>query len=442
MSDHARSSSPPVQAQLDRLRTLSPGADILGLERITALLARLGDPHLRLPPAFHIAGTNGKGSTCAFLRAALEAAGHRVHVYTSPHLCRFNERIRLAGALIEDNTLAALLEEVLDAAGSGAGDIGASFFEVTTAAAFLAFARAPADACIIEVGLGGRLDATNVIPAPAVCGIAALGVDHQSFLGDTLLQIAAEKAGIAKPGVPLVTMDYSPPVAARIAKVATAASAKLVTRGEGWQSGAGDGAVRYTDSHGTLAAPLPRLAGAHQANNYALAIAMLRHQHAIHIPLDAIRAAAADATWPARMQRLGPGPLTARYDPAGGVWVDGAHNPSAAEPIAAAWRTISRGRPAALVIGMLVNKDAETVLAILAPVVDHILTVPIEGHDHHDPSALAAIARAHEIVADVAPTLADALNMLASESRAHAVPIAGSLYLAGEALAANDKVPT
>ena len=203
MPDHAVSSSPAVQAQLDRLTALSPGADILGLERITALLRRLGDPHLSLPPVFHVAGTNGKGSTCAFLRAAIEAAGHSVHVYSSPHLVRFNERIRLAGSLVEDETLAALLAEVLD----HADDLHASFFEVTTAAAFLAFARTPAAATIVEVGLGGRLDATNVIPNPVVTGIAALGIDHQAFLGDTLLAIAGEKAGIAKPGVPLVTMD-------------------------------------------------------------------------------------------------------------------------------------------------------------------------------------------------------------------------------------------
>jgi len=442
MPDHASSSSPAVQSQLDRLWKLSPGVDILGLERITALLAHLGDPHLRLPPVFHVAGTNGKGSTCAFLRAALEAAGHCVHVYTSPHLCRFNERFRLTGALIRDDALAELLEEVLDAADSVAEGMGASFFEVTTAAAFLAFARAPADVCVIEVGLGGRLDATNVIPAPAVCGIAALGVDHQSFLGDTLLQIAAEKAGIAKSGVPLVTMDYPRPIAARIAEIAAAAFATPVARGDAWRSEEADGTIRYSDAQGSLAAPLPRMVGAHQADNYALAIAMLRHQRALEIPLEAIRAAAARATWPARMQRLGPGPLTARHDPAGGLWVDGAHNPSAAEPVAAAWREIARGRPSALVIGMLANKDAEAVLAILTQVIERVVAVPIEGHDHHDLAELATIVQAHKIIADAAPTLADALDLLAAEGRADAVLMAGSLYLAGEALAANNEMPT
>src|SRR6476619_8120335 len=206
MPDHARSDDAAVQAQLDRFAQLSPGRDILGLERITALLALLGNPHHRLPPVFHVAGTNGKGSTCAFLRATLEAAGKTVHVYTSPHLVRFNERIRLAGQLIEDSALSPLLAEVLDAA--DAHDIGPSFFEATTAAAFFAFSRTPADACVIEVGLGGRLDATNVIADPAATGIAQLGIDHQAFLGDTILQIAREKAGIAKPGRPLVVLDY------------------------------------------------------------------------------------------------------------------------------------------------------------------------------------------------------------------------------------------
>ena len=231
MPDYARSTDPAVQAQLDRLFAQGPGVDTLGLERVAALSARLGDPHLSLPPVFHVAGTNGKGSTCAFLRAALEAAGHAVHVYSSPHLVRFNERIRVAGRLIEDDALTALLAEVLDA-GDG---IGASFFEVTTVAAFLAFARMPAAATIVEVGLGGRLDATNVVQ-PVVTGIAALGMDHEALLGSTLLAIAGEKAGIAKPGVPLVTMDYPAAVRARILAVAGAAGAPVLARRAAWTS--------------------------------------------------------------------------------------------------------------------------------------------------------------------------------------------------------------
>src|ERR1700761_984943 len=221
MADHARSEDPEVQRQLDRLAALSPGRDILGLERIRLLLERLGNPEQALPPVFHVAGTNGKGSTCAFLRAALEAAGHKVHVYTSPHLVRFNERIRLAGRLIDDQALAAYLGRVLDISEG----IEPSFFEVTTAAAFLAFAEVRADACVIEVGLGGRLDATNVLAAPVVAGICQLGMDHQAFLGDRPEQIAAEKAGIAKAGINLVTQRYPPKMADAVAEIAERAGA-------------------------------------------------------------------------------------------------------------------------------------------------------------------------------------------------------------------------
>src|SRR5436190_4743121 len=215
MADFARSTDPQVQAQLDRLSKLSPAGDRLGLERINELLDRLGRPQDGLPPVFHVAGTNGKGSTVAFLRATLEAEGYKVHAFTSPHLVRFNERVRVAGKLIEDDSLAQLLTEVIDA-GTG---IQPSFFEVATAAAFLAFARAPADACILEVGLGGRLDATNIIERPLVTGISDLGFDHQQFLGRTISDVAGEKAGIAKAGVPLVTQLYPRAVAGRISDV-------------------------------------------------------------------------------------------------------------------------------------------------------------------------------------------------------------------------------
>jgi dihydrofolate synthase/folylpolyglutamate synthase len=432
MTDHATSTDSAVQAQLDRLWALSPGADILGLGRITRLLARLGDPHLRLPPVFHVAGTNGKGSTCAFLRAALEAAGHAVHVYSSPHLVRFNERIRLAGRLIDDAALAGLLAEVLDQADG----IGASFFEVTTAAAFLAFARVPAAATIVEVGLGGRLDATNVVQ-PLVTGIAALGIDHQAFLGDTLDQIAGEKAGIAKPGIPLVTMDYPPAIAARIAAVADTAAAPLFARGTDWSSQTTAQGVRYDQPGHILNAPLPTLGGQFQAENYALAIAMLRHQHALSVPDSAIREAATRATWPARLQRLRPGPLVDRL--AGRrVFLDGAHNVSAA-------RQVARSLPArdmALVLGMLANKDAEGVLAALVAggAITCVIGVPVPGHASHPPEALAAIAHANGIAAAAADSLTIALDALADQ-RHEDVLIAGSLYLAGLALDANDEAP-
>ena len=285
--DFARSDHPGVQCQLERLERLAPSGDVLGLERIAALLARLGHPERRLPPVLHVAGTNGKGSTCAFLRAAIEAAGLKAHVYTSPHLVRFNERIRIAGKLIEDDALAMLLEEVLDV-GEG---VAASFFEVTTAAAFLAFSRVPADACVVEVGLGGRLDATNIIEKPVVTGIASLGLDHQGFLGTRIEGIAAEKAGIAKPKVPLVTQLYPASMANRVGEVAAERGASWLPRGGVWDATVYQGQLHYRDGHGKLDLPLPRLPGAHQAMNAALAVAMLRHQNAVPVPDSALRAA-------------------------------------------------------------------------------------------------------------------------------------------------------
>ncbi|MGK6324166.1 bifunctional folylpolyglutamate synthase/dihydrofolate synthase [Sphingomonas sp. DT-51] len=441
MADHAVSADQRVQAQLDRLWALSPGADVLGLERITRLLARLGDPQRDLPPVFHVAGTNGKGSTCAYLRAALEAAGHRVHAYTSPHLVRFNERIRLAGRLIGDEALAPLLAEVLDVA----GDLGASFFEVTTAAAFLAFARTPADACVIEVGLGGRLDATNVLPAPVACGIAALGIDHQAFLGDTLAQIAAEKAGIAKPGVPLVTMRYPAAVAAVVAQAAAAAKAPLHADGAAWHHRVGADAVEVEDARGRVTLPLPGLPGAHQAGNLALAAAMLRVQEAVPVDAAALATAARGARWPARLQRLAPGPLTARVG-ARAVWLDGGHNESAGLALGAAIDRIADvmdERPLAVILGMLANKDARGLLAPIAARVGLLVALPVSGHAHHDPADLAALARALGIpAATTAATLDDALDRVAAATAPPgALLILGSLYLAGEVLSANDELP-
>ena len=446
MPDHATSTHPAVQAQLDRLWSLSPGADVLGLERITRLLARLGDPHHRLPPVFHVAGTNGKGSTCAFLRAMLEAAGHCVHVYTSPHLVRFNERIRLSGTLIDDDALATLLAEVLDIA----GDIGASFFEVTTAAAFLAFSRVPADACVIEVGLGGRLDATNVLPAPVACGIAALGIDHEAFLlveepgtpAAPLDRIAFEKAGIAKPGVPLVVQAYPASVLATIAQVADRRGAPLLARDEAWAISAASSRLRYTDAEGSLGLPLPTLPGVHQTANAGLAVAMLRHQQAIAVPDRALVDGITRATWPARLQRLSPGPLAALLSPDVALWLDGGHNPSAGEAIAEALPRIASGR-LAVILGMLANKDAAGFLAPFAAAIDTLIAVPVEGHAHHAPRSLAGLAASVGVArAREAPSVEAALIELSrTDEPPSAVLIAGSLYLAGEVLRANDEPP-
>lgn len=439
MSDSARSSDPAVQRQLDRLTMLSPGRDVLGLERIAALLDRLGNPQHQLPPVFHVAGTNGKGSTCAFLRAAIEAAGLRVHVYSSPHLVRFNERIRIAGKLIEDAALAPLLAEVLDCS----EDIHPSFFEATTAAAFLAFTRNAADACVIEVGLGGRLDATNIIPRPAICGVAQLGIDHQAFLGETAVEIAGEKAGIAKPGVPLVTMDYAAPIAGRIAEVAAAQGAPVLARRDAWDSAIYRGRLHYRDAQGKLDAELPRLAGAHQAMNAALAFAMLRHQSAIAIPEAAYHAATRWAEWPARIQRLESGPLLDLLPEGATLWLDGGHNPAAGKSIAAHFREASQGQ-LHLVLGMLANKDPAGLLSPFKDLVERLHAVPVPDHDAHPAEALVAIAETLGIPATIAADPAAALRSIAAAADPSAPPrvlILGSLYLAGAVLEANGQPP-
>ena len=404
MADFARSADPAVQAELDRLEKLSPGRDVLGLERITALLGALGNPERALPPAFHVAGTNGKGSTCAFLRAALEAAGHRVHVFTSPHLVRFNERIRLAGRLIDDALLAQVLREVREASGA----IGPSFFEATTAAAFLAFSRIPADSCVVEVGLGGRLDATNVI-TPIVAGIASIGRDHEQFLGAELAGIAAEKAGIAKPNVPLVALAQQPAAQQAVARVAAEAGAPLLLEGRDW------------NIDPSLA---PVLSGAHQLRNANLAAAMLAAQDRLAVNREQLREGLATANWPARFQRLADGPLTNGV----ATRLDGAHNPEAAQALAA---LLVAGGPMHIVLGILANKDAGAIVAALAPNALSLTFVPVPDHEHHDPAALA-----QQYGGRAAPTLEDALAPLPAPRL-----IVGSLYLAGEALALNGEAP-
>ena len=430
MADFARSDDPAVQEQLDRLAKLSPGGDQLGLDRITRLLERVGRPQDGLPPVFHVAGTNGKGSTCAFLRAALEAAGKTVHVFTSPHLVRFNERIRIAGQLIEDADLAGLLTEVLDAG----ADIEASFFEVTTAVAMLAFARAPAHACIIEVGLGGRLDATNIIERPLVTGIASLGLDHQQFLGNRLPGIAAEKAGIAKRNVPLVTQLYPPAIASRIGVIAAGVEAVWLPRGGPWDALVERKHLRYRDHKGELELPLPRLRGRHQALNAGLAVAMLRHQQRIPLPATAFSAAMGWADWPARLQCLLDGPLAHGRE----IWIDGGHNPSATR-LVAGWAKRQFGkRPLHLIFASLTSKDARGVLQPFGGIAAHVHTLPIANHDCRSPEELAALAREVGFEASPYASLGDAVAAVPADAP---VLVFGSLYLAGEALKLNRQVP-
>ncbi len=435
--ERARSDNPVLDALLGAAYALHPTEIELTLDRLERLLARLGNPQDKLPPVFHVAGTNGKGSTVAFLRACLEASGKRVHVYTSPHLIRFNERIRIAGQVIDDEALSDLLRELLS---RNAGQ-PITFFEITTALAFLAFSRTPADACIIEVGLGGRMDATNLIRQPLVTGIAQLGLDHQQWLGNTILQIAAEKAGIAKPGVPMVISRYPKTVTTRIAEVAGVTKARLIVRGDDWDAAVYEGALHYRDTAGRIELPLPRLVGAHQIDNAGLAIAMLRAQSVLPVPDAALRAGMGWAEWPARLQRLDTGPLTALLPAGSELWIDGGHNPAAARAIAENFRgAVLQDRPFHLVLGMLAAKDAAGFLKAFAPHATGVHAVPIPGHAHHAPEALVQLAHESTLPAIARESLQEALAAIgraADRERPPVVLVAGSLYLAGKALADN-----
>jgi dihydrofolate synthase/folylpolyglutamate synthase len=424
-TDFARSDDP----LLDRLLQAAGAQRIKGvdlsLDRIERLLTRMASPHKRLPPVLHVAGTNGKGSTCAFLRAGLEAAGHRVHVFTSPHLVRVNERIRLAGTLVSDAEFAEALADVLRV---NAGQ-PLSFFEAITAAAFLLFAATPADAVVLEVGLGGRLDATNMVPEPLVCGITELSMDHVAILGPTIRHIAAEKAGIAKPGVPLLTQRYPAPVAARIAEVAALKGARLMPRGEAWNAAVHEGKLHVrVGEEDALSLQLPKLPGAHQADNAALAVAMLSVQRALAVPASALRSALLWAQWPARLQRITDGPLFGLLPEGSDLIVDGGHNPSAGKAIAGWAAEQGEGLPLVIIVGMLETKDWEAFVKGLPPSARRI-GVPVPGHRHWPPEMLAP---------ETAADLQEAFARVKTPAR---VLVAGSLHLAGEFLRLNGPLP-
>jgi len=431
MKDFAASDNPAVQAQLDRLAQLSLPQGRLGLEVVHELLARLGNPQDKLPPVFHVAGTNGKGSTCAYLRSMLETQGLIVHSAIKPHLVQYNERIRIAGSLVSDEHLAELLEQVLELG----EELGPSFFEVTTAATFLAFATHPADACIIEVGLGGRLDATNVLKSPASCGIATLGIDHEGFLlvpeegapTEPMVRIAFEKAGIARSGAPLVTQNYAPEVEAEIARIAAAAGAPHFMRGRDWFAEVTETSIEYRDQWGTLSLPLPTLPGKHQGDNAALAVAMIRHQQAVTVSPEAMAKGIRTARWPARLQLLGNGPLTALV-PGRQVWLDGGHNADAGLAIGRHFT----GQKLHLIIGMLSNRYPQTIIDPLEGRLVTTTAVPIQGSDSHGADSYTGKAQ-------WAPDVATALQNLPDDGLP--VLIAGSLYLAGKVLAENDEIP-
>lgn len=378
-----------------------PGID-LSLDRVVQLLAALDDPHTKLPPTIHVAGTNGKGSTIAFMRAMLEAQGKRVHVYTSPHLVHFNERIMLAGEIIADDALLALLQEVQAAA----KNIPVTFFEATTAAAFLAFSRTPSDYLLLEVGMGGRLDATNLV-TPIASVITPVAIDHQEFLGPDLVTIASEKAGIIKPSVPVLTGSQVPAVLKVIEEAAVRLGSKLV----------------IVDAPSSIAISLT---GEHQRSNAALAVATL--QTITKISDAAIAKGLASAYWPARLQKLVRGPLTEVAT----AWLDGGHNAHAAAAIAAWART--QPKPLWMICGLMARKDAASFFAPLAGAVDCIITIPITGSDDaQDAAMLAQVAQQAGLHAAPVADLKAAIAAL-KRGKPATVLAAGSLYLAGELL--------
>ncbi|WP_312736482.1 folylpolyglutamate synthase/dihydrofolate synthase family protein [Brevundimonas sp.] len=418
----------PISA---RLRARHPQRIDLSLDRMRALCAALGDPQHRLPPVVHVAGTNGKGSTVAMIRAIAEAAGLRVHAYTSPHLVRFNERIRLAGKLIEDQALNAILDRIEAVSGE------ATVFESTTAAAFLAMSETPADLAIIEVGLGGVLDATNVIERPLLSVIAPVDYDHAEFLGTDLAGIATEKAGVLKPGAPGVIARQQEDAMAAIERAAQAVRAPLAVMGVDFDAWAERGGLAFQDQERFLDLPAPGLAGAHQIDNAGVAIAAALE---LDLPEAAIAEGLKSVRWPARLQRISSGPYgeAARAAEAE-LWLDGGHNPHAAKALAAflAERQARAPRPLALICGMLANKDAGGFFAALKDSHATIFTVGFDGAAA-DPAALAAVARGHGLAATPAGSVDEALR-LALRLGAGRVAICGSLYLAGEVLGASEE---
>jgi dihydrofolate synthase / folylpolyglutamate synthase len=431
--------NPTSDRVLTRLMRLHPKKIDLTLGRIERLLAALGNPQDKLPPVIHVAGTNGKGSTVATMRACLEGTGYRAHVYTSPHLVRFHERIRLAGELIDEDALLAVLDEC-ERVNDGAP---ITFFEITTAAAFLAFARTPADIVLLETGLGGRLDATNLIRRPAATAITPISLDHQAFLGDTIAAIAGEKAGILKPGAPAVIGPQPDAAAAVIDARAAAIGAPPYRWHREWRCEAGGRGMRYEGVRWRLDLPTPSLPGAHQIANAGVALACLEQLDGFSLTADAIAAGLRRIDWPARLQRLTRGPLTEILPPGSELWLDGGHNPGAGQVLAdaaAAWRD----RPLHLIVGMLNTKDAGGFLAPLAPHAQALYALTIPGEENALPAArIAETARALEIAAEEAESAEAALRSIVGRARnidnhrPTRVLISGSLHLAGIVLAEN-----
>ena len=435
-----------VDAVVARLTALHPKRIDLSLDRLLRLLSALDHPEKKLPPVIHVAGTNGKGSTVAFLRAILEAAGKRVHAYTSPHLVRFNERFRIGGAgggeLVSDEELVATMEEC-ERANAGAP---ITVFEITTAVGLLLFARHPADALLLEVGLGGRLDATNVVDNPLATIITRISIDHTDFLGNSLEKIAAEKAGILKPGVPAVVAAQSRDALAVIERQAGRLAVPLKIAGQDWTATEERGRLVYQDETGLMDLPPPRLYGRHQYENAGLAIAALRGIKRFTIPPAAYDTGMVKADWPARLHRLGQGRLV-DLTPAGSeLWLDGGHNPDGGRAIAAALADLEErvSRPLVLIVGMLASKDCEGFLSNFTGLARRMIAVPVPGVEKSlSAAAVADTARAIGLSATSRDNLVEALDA-ARKLDLDPPPrilITGSLYLAGAVLRENGTPP-
>ncbi len=411
---------------LERMMALHPKVMDLVLDRVWRLLAALNHPERDLPPVIHLAGTNGKGSTQAMIRAGLEASGKRVHAYTSPHLARFHERIRLAGELISEEGLTEILDECY--AANGGEQI--TYFEITTCAGLLAMARTPADFTLLETGLGGRLDATNVVDKPEMTVITPISIDHEQFLGNTLAKIAGEKAGIIKRGVPCVVGPQSDEALEVIEARAEALGAPLIVHGQHWHVYEERDRLIYQDERGLLDLPLPNLPGAHQYQNAGAALAVLRH---LDLGEAAFEGAMTDAYWPARMQRLREGPLV-DVAPNVELWLDGGHNPAAGEALAKHLAGLPE-RPTYLICGMLNTKDATGYMRPLAAQAQQLTAVSIPGEANTLPAdETAKMARSVGITAETADDVTQALADIAASNPSARVLICGSLYLAGHVL--------
>jgi dihydrofolate synthase/folylpolyglutamate synthase len=428
-------------AILERLRALYPREIDLSLDRMRVLLAKLGHPEEHLPPVIHVAGTNGKGSTVAFLRAMLEAAGKTVHVYTSPHLVRFHERIRLAGRFVGED---ALVDALLAAEKANAG-APIPQFEITTAAALILFAATPADFTLLEVGLGGRYDATNVVANPLIAAITSISMDHEKFLGNSLTGIAAEKAGIIKRRRPVVVAPQVPEVADVIEREAQRLGAPLLMANRDWIARGEHGRLVFEDGDGLLDLPAPRLRGRHQFVNAGTAIAALRGAK-VGIDAASVEKGLLTVEWPARLQRLSAGALLARLPPGAELWLDGGHNPGAGVVIAEAMADFEdrSSRPLILVVGMLNTKDPIGFFSPFAGLASHVLTVPVPSDSSRTAEELAEAARTAGLPAEPMEDFLAALDAIGeteADGRPPRILIVGSLYLAGAVLAANGTPP-